>query len=235
MCYELQAVTLQKNLVKTKQDQVPGVTQKYLNLVWNELLNPKQDYTNFSNSNVGGVYGGVSRGDACNNLIFPIKGLRTSSDSLHFKWLNTSPATSYELLIYNNEGKEVVNMPVKDTEKTLDIVQSLHAVTGNYYWLVKGEHGGCEDEVPVYFELMSPGSEQRFISSLPPADTYEDLSGQLRLIDKLEKNSMILEASRCFSSLVRSNTDNKALQKSYVLFLLKYGFTKEANDLWQKI
>jgi hypothetical protein len=223
-----------KGLVKTKGAQVPGVTQKYLSLVWNELLNPKQDYANFSNSNVGGVSGGVFRGLACNNLIFPIKGLRTSSDSIHFKWLNTSPGADYMLLIYDHAGKEVLNMQVADTQKTLSLAQSLHSVTGNYYWLVKGRPNGCEEEVPVYFEFMSPGSEQQFIASLPPADTYEGLPGQLRLIDKLEKNLMILAACKCFSSLVNSNRDDKALLKSYVLFLLKYGFNKEASDVWQE-
>ena len=126
-------------------------------------------------------------------------------------------------------------MPVKDTQKTLNLIQSLHSVTGNYYWLVKGENPGCEDEVPVYFELMTHENEQKLISSLLPGNANEDLPGQLQAIDKLEKNAMIPAASKYYSSLVNANPGNEALLKSYVLFLLKYGFDEEAVKEWKAV
>jgi hypothetical protein len=224
-----------KNVAKTKPDHIPGITQTYLKLVWNELLNPNHDFTKFTNDNIAGVYGGVSRGDLCNNLIFPVKGLRTSADSLHFKWHQTSPASNYALIIYNSEGKEIVNMPVKDTQKTLHIIQALHSVTGDYYWLVKGENAACEDEEPVYFELMTHENEQKLISSLLPGNRYEDLAGQLQAINKLEKNAMIPAASAYYSTLVNDNPGNEALLKSYIAFLLKYSFDEKAYNMWQKI
>ena len=115
-------------------------------------------------------------------------------------------------------------MAVKDTQKTLNIIQALHSVTGNYYWLVKGENSGCEDEVPVYFELMTPENEQKLISLLLPKTNNEDLTTQLQAINKLEKNAMIYAASAYYSTLVNANPGNEALLKSYVLFLIKIWF-----------
>ena len=224
-----------KDVAKTKPDHIPGVTQTYIKLVWNELLNPNHDFTKFTKDNIAGVYGGVSRGDVCNNLIFPVRGLRTSADSLHFKWHQTSPASNYSLLIYNSEGKEVVNMPVKDTQKTLHIIQALHSVTGDYYWRVKGENAACEDEDPVYFELMTHENEERFISSLLPGNPHQDLQGQLQAINKLEKNAMIPAAAAHYLNLVHENPGNEALLKSYIAFLLKYSFDAEAYSMWQKL
>jgi len=223
-----------KDVAKTKPDHIPGVTQTYLKLVWNELLNPNHDFTKFTNDNIAGVYGGVSRSDECNNLIFPIQGLISSSDSLHFKWHQTSPISKYVLIIYDTERKEVVNMPVKDTQQTLLIKEALHTVTGNFYWLVKGENAGCEDEVPVYFEIITPETEQKMISSLLQGKDYNDLPGRLQAINKLEKNAMIPAAGGYYSKLINDNPGNGALLKSYVLFLLKYGFDKEAYAVWQK-
>ncbi|MEI9807938.1 MAG: hypothetical protein WDO16_08745 [Bacteroidota bacterium] len=56
---------------------------------------------------------------------------------------------------------------------------------------------------------------------------------QLQQIDKLEKNAFIHAASARYSSLVKANPGNKALLKSYILFLLKYGFDEEAKAAWK--
>lgn len=223
-----------KDIAKTKSDHAPGVTKTYLMLVWNELLNPNHDFTKFTNENIAGVYGGVSRGDLCNNLIFPVAGIITSSDSLHFKWHQTSATAKYALIIYDTERKEIINVAVQDTQKTLNITEAVHAMPGNYYWLVKGEKAGCEDEVPVYFEIITREAEQKLVASLLQTDEHTDLPGQLQAVNKLEKNAMIPAAAEYYSKLIEANPGNEALLKSYVLFLLKYGFDNEAYAIWQK-
>ena len=71
-----------------------GLTRTYLKIAWNELVHSDHDFQKFKNENSSLEYGGVSRGDECNNLIYPIQGLKTSEDSLHFKWDQTSgPST----------------------------------------------------------------------------------------------------------------------------------------------
>lgn len=216
-------------------DPIPGVTKAYLKLVWNELFHPHDDFKTFAKDNNATAYGGVSRGIECNNLIFPVPDLKTSADSLHFIWHQTSPSSNYSLIVYDNQRKEVVNMPVKDTQQVLNLTQNIHS-PGNYYWLVKAEDGTCEDEVPVVFELLTKEIEQQIISSILSGNNNDDdLPGELQAINKLEKNGLIPAASEYYLKLVDGNAGNEALLKSYVLFLLKYGYDEKAYAAWQKI
>ena len=224
-----------KDLHKEKSDPISGVTKTYLKLVWNELFHPHDDFKTFTNNNNAMAYGGVSRGFECNNLIFPIPDLKTSVDSLHFIWHQTSPSSSYALMIYDNQGKEIVNVPVKDTQTTISFTKELHSIPGNYYWLVKGDGGGCEDDVPVVFELLSKEHEQKLVSTILEGNSNADLPGQLLAINKLEKNGLIPAASEYYSTLVNTNPGNEVLLKSYVLFLLRYGYDTKAYLVWQKI
>ncbi len=229
------AVYKVKDLDNKKNDPIQGVTQTFLKLAWNQLIHPDHDFKQFANDNSAIVYGGVSRGDDCNNLIFPILGLKTSEDSLHFKWHKTSAASSYHLLVYDSQRKEVVNMPVKDTQKILNLAIDLHAIPGNYYWLVESKDGTCEDEVPVFFELRSKENEQKLIASILAGNNDQDLPGGLQAINKLEKNGLIPAAAEYYSTLVNKYPGEEILLKSYVLFLLKYGYDDRAYSAWKKI
>ncbi len=224
-----------KDLEKEKPNPISGVTKTYLRLVWDELFHPHEDFKSFTTNNSAVVYGGVSRTTDCNNLVFPIPGLKTSGDSLHFKWHKTSAASSYHLLVYDSQRKEVVNMPVKDTQKILNLTADLHSIPGNYYWLVESEDGTCEDEVPVFFELMSKENEQKLIASILAGNNDQDLPGGLQAINKLEKNGLIPAAAEYYSTLVNKYPGEEILLKSYVLFLLKYGYDDRAYSAWQKI
>ena len=220
-------------LDKAGADPVTGVTQIYLKLVWNELFHPHNDFKTFAKDNVT-VYGGVSRGMDCDNLIFPVPDLKTSGDSLHFIWHSTSPSSGYQFIIYDAQRKAIVDMPVKDTQYVLSLSENIEA-PGNYYWLVKSEDGNCEDEVPLLFEMMTAKKEQQLISSILSGNKDEELPGRLQAITILEKNGLIPAASKYFRVLVEGNPGNQALLKSYVLFLLKYGYSGEAFNMWQKI
>lgn len=224
-----------KDLEKEKANPISGVTKTYLRLVWDELFHPHEDYKSFTNNNNTVVYGGVSRNIDCNNLVFPIAGLKTSGDSLHFKWHKTSPSSSYRLLVYDSQRKEVVNMAIKDTQEILSLTVDLHAIPGNYYWLVESEDGTCEDEVPVFFELMTKENEQKLIASILAGNNDQDLPEGLQAINKLEKNGLIHAAAEYYSTLVNKYPNEEILVKSYVLFLLKYGYDDRAYSAWEKI
>ena len=212
------------------------VTIKYLKLLWNELLNPEVDYVKFKQNNIAGVYGGVERGvtgSECQNLIFPVNGVKMADESVHFKWHQTSSTHTYNFIIYDNERKEVVNLPVKDTQVNLSIAHSLSSIPAKYYWLVKGEKPGCEDEVPLMFEIITRQDIDKIASSFKPLQA-KDISNQLRAINTMEKNSLILTAIESYSQTVEANASNLTLFKSYELFLLKYGLEDEAKKLWER-
>ena len=84
---------------KANKKSNDGVTGKYLQLLYHELLDPSHDFEKFKKENIAGVRGGVSRGDECNNRIFPVNGLKTSRYSLVFRWHKTSPSSDYSFFI----------------------------------------------------------------------------------------------------------------------------------------
>ena len=224
-----------KDLEKKTHDSYTGVTKKYMNLVWHELLDPDYDLTKFKKQNLGGVWGGASRGEDCNNLIFPINGLKTSSDSMKFKWHKTTSSSSYTFYIYDDSGSEIVKMETSDTVKLVDIRKALKSKPGKYYWLIKGNDKGCEEEVPLYFELMSREDESTLIASLIPQTQDDDLISQLEKLDKLEKNGLIFKAYDYYATIIKANAGNLPLLKSYIIFLFKYGFDAEAESEWENL
>ena len=209
-----------------------GLTGKYLKLLFHELLDPNHDFEKFKKENIAGVWGGVSRSDGCGNRIFPINGLKTSVTSITFRWYKTSPSANYLFVIYNVEGKELVKMNVKDTLQPFNIAEILQGNSGKFLWRVTSEDGTCEDEVPIYFDLLTAENEKKQSDQLIVATGAESMELQLQQIDKLEKNAFINIASARYRVLVEVNRGNGALLKSYVSFLLKYGFEEEAIATW---
>jgi hypothetical protein len=210
-----------------------GLTAKYLKLLFHELLDPEHDYEKFKKENIAGVWGGVSRGDDCGNRIFPVNGLKTSVTSITFRWHKTSPSSNYLFVIYDADGKELVKMQVKDTLQSFDLTNVPQGKPGKYFWRVTSPDGVCEDEVPIYFDILTAENEKIQALQLSGTSGNESLALQLQQIDKLEKNAFINVASSRYADLIKTNPENGALRKSYVSFLLKYGFDEEAGAVWK--
>ncbi len=221
------------NALSNKFNQTySGVTKKYLSLVWEEVLDPNYDLSKFKKKNLTKSWGGVFRSDDCNNLIFPVNGLKTSQDSINFSWHATSETGNYNFFIYDGNGKEIVNNQVKDTQVVISLNQ-FNLSKGKYYWLEKGDSSSCEDEVPLYFQLMSKEDEHALISTIVPLTQNENLTDGLQALEKLEKNALIYAVKSGYKNLINQYPDNKTLTQLYVLFLLKYGFDKEAALAWK--
>lgn len=221
-------------LEKKFKSNLPSVTKSYAHLVYHELIDPNYDYTSFRQNNVGGVRGGVSRSDDCDNLIFPVKDLKTAQDSIRFKWHSSSPVIDYTLIIYDTSANEIVKTEVKDTSYSVNIKDALHGSTGKYYWVVKGKNPGCEDDA-VPLEIRSKEDEQKLIPALEIQKGNKDILSQLQIVDELEKDKWIYTAMKYYAGIVQNNSGNNPLAKSYVLFLLKYGFDDEAAREWKEI
>ena len=199
-------------------------------LVWEEVLDPNYDFTKFKSKNLTGVYGGVSRGESCEKLIFPVNGLKTSEDTLNFKWTKTGTGGNYNFIIYNNAGNGILDKQIKDTQVIFTISQ-LQFNPGKYYWLVKSNDVICEDDVVFSFEILTKEEENNFINSIIPANNV-DLADELETIDKLEKNAFIYAAKSRYTNAIKNYPGNEVLQHMYVIFLLHYGFDDEALKLW---
>lgn len=210
-----------------------GIAKQYLSMLWHELMAPNYGYSKLRRSNLSASWGGLStRGDLCNNRIFPINGLKAAADSLHFRWQATSPSSTYNLQLFSGDGTELMNRVVKDTQALVPVKEVVNNQAGKYYWLVKSSDGTCEDEVPFYLDIMSKEEETWLVQNLLSSTSGEEIIDKLQGIDKLEKQALINAASTQFRNLVNAYPDNGVLKKSYASFLLKYGFKEEASLLW---
>ncbi|MEO8150650.1 MAG: hypothetical protein ABI723_23665 [Bacteroidia bacterium] len=207
-----------------------GTTGKYFKFLFDELVNPNSDFEMF----VAGIRAGVSRGgDECNNKIFPLNGLKTSAASIIFKWHNTSPASDYSFVIYDDKAKELKTMNVRDTIQVVIVNEILQGKTGKYFWNVTSKDGRCEDEIPIWFDILTPEDEKQQLDQLIADSSNKNIEIQLQQIEKLEKNAFINAASERYAALIKANENDSALRRSYVSFLLKYGFEKEAIAAWK--
>ena len=209
-----------------------GLSKKYFKFIFNELLNPDEDFETFKMENVTGVWGGALRGP-CLNRVFPTNGLRTSATSIVFKWHKTSQSSQYILAIYDTAINELLKMSVSDTLQHLDIPQKLGGRLGRYFWRVTSKDGTCEDEDLISFELLGRNDMEGLTGQLIASFTNKDIELQLNGINTLETHGFVNEAFRCFEQLVKENPGNTALRKSYVSFLLDYGFEGEAVAAWK--
>lgn len=225
-----------RELLQGRHDTYTGVTKKYLQLLWHELLDPNYDYSKFKLQNIAGVYGGVSRGDEdCKNLIFPISGLKTSSDSVQFIWKKSNPNNNYNLFIYDVTGKEVFSKTLRDTQFIISLSKNLLLAKGKYVWLIKEAIPGCEEGTPHVFEIITKEQEQKIIDSYSKDAVNPNLILQLQLIDRLEKNKLIYAAIRKYEALMKEYPHNSTLKKIYYIFLSEYGFIKKAEEVWNNI
>jgi hypothetical protein len=222
------------DLAKKFNATSPSVTKNYLKLAFRELLEPQRDYASFKARNIGGTRGGASRGDGCDNVIFPISQLKTAEDSINFKWHLSSPPEEYTLLIYDSQAKEIFKAAVKDTQYFVNVQTAFLGKKGKFYWKVAGKSGNCEND-PVVFEILNKADEEKLIPNLIFQKGGDNLLSQLQIIDELEQDKWIYTALRHYASLTKNNPDDEPLLKSYVLFLLKYGFDEEARKAWSSI
>ncbi len=223
------------DLSKKTPSPANGVTKKYISLMWQEMIGASHDLSKFKKENVSNVHGGVSRGESCNLLLFPVNGLKTSGDSIYFKWKKINSEASYNLSITDGEGNDVAMIPVRDTQQVVSMLKISNGKPGKFYWMVKPKNINCDDDMPFYFDLLSKDSVEKLIATLNIKNDPEDMESQLQTIEAYEKYGLIHSAINIYSELVKKHKENKPLYKSYIAFLLQYGYEVEAIAAWKNI
>lgn len=214
------------SIAKLQANAGKSVTQKYLNLLYHELLDPNHDYNKFKKENAGGVWGGVQRSSGCGNLLFPSAGAKISDEKVPFTWRKTAKDNDYQLTVYDEDGNELKKIAVQDTLIELANEKLALLQPGKYYWKVQSTSAGCEDEVPQEFEIISPEEKNRVDA---PFIKLTSLSDQLEFITFLENAQYILLAKKHLKTLADAS-GNTALRKTYAWFLLRHHFDKEAEE-----
>lgn len=209
-----------------------GVTGKYIKLLWKDLVAPADNFSTFKKKSKAGVMGGVMRGEDCGNLIFPVPNLHSAEEEMQFTWHQTVNQPDYTLYIFDDQMNELVKKTVKDTQAIIKFTEELKGKTGKFYWNVKSNNpGSCEDD-PIPFDIVNKEEEEKAGPSLTAFAENKDIFSQMAIIEKLEKDHWIYRASAFFNKLVQDNPGNMMLSNSYAMFLLKYGFNREAEMVY---
>ena len=221
------------DLNKKLQTSPPGITKTYLTLVYHEVLDPNYDYSKFKRKNLGGIAGGVSRGSGCFEPVYPLKGMVSSRDSVQFKWYKSPAQSAYHFILYDNSGNEVLHRQLKDTS-TIVAKKDLKFMDSNYHWLVKTSDSKCPEE-PVWMQWVSKDDEQKRSAAI--VWNFKELTVPFKLdaINKLVEDNMVDLAAQYYGQVVDENPDDALIKKSYVLFLLEYGFDADAEKIWNTI
>ena len=218
------------SLSQNLKNYPPGVTQKYVSLLWKDLVASQDNFSSVRKSASVGTMGGVHRGDDCGGLVFPAPGLHTSEENIRFTWRPIPKSGNYELVILDDQLNDVLVRQVADTIVNVNIPKELGGKMGNFYWTVRVKTA-CEID-PAPFEFVTKEQEEKSAGSEQTFQSITDPIQQLSAIDQLVKDGWIYRAFRYFDKLVKNNPGNKMLSGQYAMLLLQYGFSKEAEEVY---
>ena len=210
----------------------PGVTQKYVSLLWKDLVASQDNFSAVRKSASAGVIGGVHRGDDCGVLVFPSPGMRTSNDDIRFIWKKNGKGGEYELSVSDDQMNEILTRPVSDTQVNLVISRDLKGMKGRMYWSIRPRAmPSCEIEASP-FDLASNDEADKAVATERDFLAKNDPIDQLSVIDQLIKDGWVYKAFRFYDILVRNNPGNRMISGQYAMLLLQYGFSKEAEEVY---
>ena len=218
------------SLSQNLKNYPPGVTQKYVSLLWKDLVASQDNFSSVRKSASVGTMGGVHRGDDCGGLVFPTPGLHTSEDNIRFTWRTIPKSGNYELVILDDKLNDVLVRQVADTIVNVNIPKELGGKVGSFYWTVRVKTS-CEID-PAPFEFVTKEQEEKSAGSEQTFQSITDPIQELSAIDQLVKDGWIYRAFRYFDKLVKNNPGNKMLSGQYAMLLLQYGFSKEAEEVY---
>ena len=210
-----------------------GITVKYLELLWDELLDPQESSSKVTNRNVGAVWGGISRGETCVQSIFPTDSVLTSIDTITFKWHPLDDKLEYELYIYNDRKEPIAVFQTADTSLSVKVSGWLTGKRSDLFWRLKSKTDTCGHWKLNNLSILDRETEEKLIQSLiKPGASLED---QLECIQRLYNKRLIPVAKLYFEKLVNSDPTNKPLLHSYIAFLIDNGYSDDALALLKGI
>lgn len=212
----------------------PGVTQKYVSLLWKDLVAAQDNFSTARKSAAAGTIGGVHRGDECGTLIFPSVNMRTSSEQIRFIWKSIPSVNQYELQIMDGQMNDIFSKQLSDTQINLSLSKEMAGKTGEMYWTVKVKSGSSCDIEAKPFQIFKREEEDKILGPDKEISETADPIGQLQAIDQLEKDGWIYRAFHRYELLLKANPGNRMLTGQYAMLLMQYGFLKEAEEIYSR-
>lgn len=156
-----------------------GVMEKYLHLVWEELLHPGKDYSSFKAKNLG-TWGGVTRG-LCTTVEYPYLNMILCTDTLSFIWKPDEEGITYELLVKDTRGSGIKLMLLKDTIATVPVHGWLKGSARSFSWSVQNPNDPCTPLPEYKFTLMTREAYNAKVIEISNSITGKDNKHRLYL------------------------------------------------------
>lgn len=149
--------------ISTTSTASNSITQKYLRLVWEDLLDPT--HTNKSKiESIAASWGGAVR-SGCDITKFPKNGYKSSAETIHFAWRPSLSDSSYKFLIVDIHDNQIINEVVRDTQINV-ATKNLGIAGESFYWSIQPTENSCRS-VPKYrIDLIDSKTENEQVQAL---------------------------------------------------------------------
>lgn len=131
------------DLINKPKQKSAGLTEKYFQLVWEQLENPSKTIKSGLEHMIGS-WGGVNRG-SCNMGMLPFDNWTAFADSVKFKWRHSAPDLDYTLTLMDENFNPVLECAVRDTQIVLKSTGLLTETRSVYYWKVQNTSKPCSE------------------------------------------------------------------------------------------
>lgn len=126
------------DLAKLTVAKSNSITEKYFELIWEELLNPGVFSAKEHINKIAGSYGGIIRG-TCKNNEMPAENTSTADTWITFSWSPLPGLKKYRFSLYNQSDELLYQFIINDTAFTINSRNFVTNEPNSYYWEVEAE------------------------------------------------------------------------------------------------
>ena len=163
------------NLSKLPHEKTFGITEKFLNLIWEELLDPGSFSRDANLKTIAGSWGGVNRG-SCDFIGVPADNFATEEPAIEFSWRVMDSTKHYRFTLFDRNSNIKLRLIIRDTLISLSNANFLPLPENRYYWQVESVENKC-------------GNTPRYLLNWLNAQTYMLKTNELIQSVKKDENA----------------------------------------------
>lgn len=183
-----------------------GITKKYFELVWEELIHAHADPYKFSVENIAGSLGGVSRDNGSITISSPWNGAILDDDTLTFAWsyLADQPK-EVKVCFYTSEGEELLCEYITDTILKLQTAPFFKKGEA-YAWSILDPLKNSEPPAKFSFSLLEHQDYKKLVDAVvkqvPEYDS--ELLQELEIAEAFRQNKLFSEALKKIALIIKN-------------------------------
>lgn len=164
-----------------------GITQKYFELLWEELLNPGSISRDEKVKKIAGSWGGIIRG-ICNLKETPEENTVSAENWITFNWPSFDGTTKYRFSIFDKNSEMLYQFIIRDTTITINRKNFVKESVNTFYWQAESEEAPDNKTCKNKLNWLTP-EEYRKQSEL----LIKSIQGNYNLNYNLEVSNKLFE------------------------------------------